>query len=113
MPLDLFGADYPEREKRFDIVYQLYSLDNNERLRIKVRVAEGESVPTSIGVYQGYDWYEREAWDMYGIRFEGHPNLRRILTHESFQGHPLRKDYDAAQRWLLTVAKLEIGRAHV
>ena len=102
MPLDLFGADYPHREQRFDLVYQLYSLQNNERIRLKVRVAEGESVPTSIGVFQGYDWYEREAWDMYGITFEGHPNLRRILTHENFQGHPLRKDYDPAQRWLLT-----------
>ncbi|HEX6083503.1 MAG TPA: NADH dehydrogenase (quinone) subunit D [Thermoanaerobaculia bacterium] len=102
MPLDLFGADYPNREQRFDVVYQLYSLQNNERVRLKVRVREGEDVPTSVGVYQGFDWYEREAFDMYGIRFDGHPNLRRILTHDNFQGHPLRKDYDAAQRWLLT-----------
>jgi len=102
MPLDLFGADYPNREQRFDVLYQLYSLQNNERVRLKVRVAEGESVPTSVGVFQGYDWYEREIFDMYGIRFDGHPNLRRILTHEEFQGHPLRKDYDPAQRWLLT-----------
>jgi NADH-quinone oxidoreductase subunit C/D len=102
MPPDLFGADYPNREQRFDIVYQLYSLQNNERVRLKVRVSEDESVPTSVGVFQGFDWYEREVFDMYGIRFEGHPNLRRILTHENFQGHPLRKDYDPAQRWLLT-----------
>ncbi|HEX7150437.1 MAG TPA: NADH dehydrogenase (quinone) subunit D [Thermoanaerobaculia bacterium] len=102
MPLDLFGADYPNREQRFDLVYQLYSLQNRERIRLKVRVGEDESVPTSIGVYAGYDWYEREIFDMYGIRFDGHPNLRRILTHEMFQGHPLRKDYDPAQRWLLT-----------
>jgi NADH-quinone oxidoreductase subunit C/D len=102
MPLDLFGADYPHREQRFDLLYQLYSLQNNERIRLKVRVAEGESVPTSVGVFQGYDWYEREAFDMFGIKFDGHPNLRRILTHENFQGHPLRKDYDPAQRWLLT-----------
>lgn len=102
MPLDLFGADYPHRDQRFDVIYQLYSLKNNERLRLKVRVAENESVPTSVGVFQGYDWYERELFDMYGIRFDGHPNLRRILTHDEFQGHPLRKDYDPAQRWLLT-----------
>ena len=102
LPLDLFGADYPNREQRFDVVYQLYSLQNNERVRLKVRVGEDETVPTSSGVFQGFDWYEREVFDMYGIRFDGHPNLRRILTHENFQGHPLRKDYDPAQRWLLT-----------
>ena len=104
MPLDLFGADYPHRAKRFDVVYQLYSLASNERVRLKVRVAEDENIPTSVGVFQGYDWYEREAFDMYGIKFDGHPNLRRILTHDDFQGHPLRKDYDPAQRWLLTDA---------
>jgi len=102
LPLDLFGADYPQRQKRFDIVYQLYSLKNNERVRLKVRAAEGETVPTSTALFQGYDWYEREVFDMFGVKFEGHPNLRRILTHENFQGHALRKDYDAGQRWLLT-----------
>ena len=102
MPLDLFGVDYPRREQRFDVVYQLYSLQNNERIRLKVRVGEDESVPTSVDVFQGYDWYEREVWDMFGIRFDGHPNLRRILTHELFKGHALRKDYDPAQRWLLS-----------
>jgi NADH-quinone oxidoreductase subunit C/D len=103
LPLDLFGVDYPNRTgARFDLVYQLYSLQNNERVRLKVPVGEGESVPTSIHVYQAFDWFEREAWDMYGIEFAGHPNLRRILTHENFEGHPLRKDYDPAQRWLLT-----------
>ena len=102
LPLDLFGADYPGRDERFDVVYQLYSLDNNERVRLKVRVGENESVPTSVHVYKAFDWFEREVWDMYGVKFEGHPNLRRILTHEMFQGHPLRKDYDPAQRWLLT-----------
>ena len=76
LPLDLFGADYPGREKRSEVIYQLYSLQNNERVRLKVPVAEGESVPTSVGVFQGYDWYEREAWDMFGIDFSGHPNRR-------------------------------------
>jgi NADH-quinone oxidoreductase subunit C/D len=102
LPLDLFGADYPRRQKRFDIVYHLYSLKNNERVRLKVRAAEGETVPTSTALFQGYDWYEREVFDMFGVKFDGHPNLRRILTHENFQGHALRKDYDAGQRWLLT-----------
>jgi NADH-quinone oxidoreductase subunit C/D len=102
MPLDLFGMDYPNRERRFEVIYQLYSLKNNERVRIKVPVGEDETVPTSTGLFMGYDWYEREVFDMFGIRFDGHPNLKRILTHEMFQGHALRKDYDPAQRWLLT-----------
>jgi NADH-quinone oxidoreductase subunit C/D len=109
LPLDLFGADYPERSKRFDLIYQLYSIANNERVRLKVRVGEDEAVDSSLPVFKGFDWFEREAWDMYGVRFTGHPNLRRILTHEAFQGHALRKDYDPAQRWLCTekdVAKL-------
>jgi len=102
LPLDLFGVDYPGREKRFDVVYQLYSLQKRDRVRLKVRVAEDETVPTGTGVFKGLDWYEREVFDMYGVTFEGHPNLRRILCHEAFQGHPLRKDYDPAQRWVLT-----------
>jgi len=102
LPLDLWAVDYPKREKRFDVMYQLYSLDDNERVRLKVAVGEDESVESSTAVYQGFDWFEREAWDMYGVRFDGHPNLRRILTHEAFQGHALRKDYDPAQRWLCT-----------
>jgi NADH-quinone oxidoreductase subunit C/D len=104
LPLDLWGVDYPRRRDvgRFDVMYQLYSLKNNERVRLKVHVREDESVPTSVGVFRGYNWFEREVWDMFGIRFEGHPNLRRILCHEAFQGHALRKDYDPAQRWLLT-----------
>jgi NADH-quinone oxidoreductase subunit C/D len=102
LPLDLWGVDYPRRDQRFDVMYQLYSLEKNERVRLKVRVGENEKVPTSTGVFKGYDWYEREVFDMYGVRFDGHPNLRRILTHEMFQGHALRKDYDPGQRWLLT-----------
>jgi NADH-quinone oxidoreductase subunit C/D len=113
LPLELFGADYPNREKRFDVIYQLYSLQNNERVRLKVQVAENESVPTAVHVYQAFDWYEREAFDMYGVRFEGHPNLRRILTHDNFQGHALRKDYDAAQRWLLTDAGISSLRPKI
>jgi NADH-quinone oxidoreductase subunit C/D len=103
LPLDLFGVDYPSREGgRFDVVYHLYSLKNNERVRLKVRTDQDTPVPSSLAVYKGFDWFEREAWDMFGIRFDGHYNLRRILCHEAFQGHALRKDYDAAQRWVLT-----------
>lgn len=109
MPLDLWGVDYPSRDKRFDVLYQLYSLERKDRVRLKVRVGEDESIPTSIGLFKGNNWYEREVFDMYGVKFDGHPNLRRILTHEAFHGHPLRKDYDPAQRWILTekdVAKI-------
>jgi NADH-quinone oxidoreductase subunit C/D len=104
MPLDCWAVDYPNREKRFDVLYQLYSLQNNERVRLKVYVAEDESLPSGVGVFKGLNWFEREVWDMFGVVFDGHPNLRRILTHEAFQGHALRKDYDPAQRWLLTEA---------
>jgi NADH-quinone oxidoreductase subunit C/D len=109
MPLDCWGVDYPRREQRFDVVYQFYSLDLNERVRLKVRISEDESLPSGVGIFKGLDWFEREVFDMFGVRFDGHPNLRRILCHEAFQGHPLRKDYDPAQRWICTdkdVAKL-------
>jgi NADH-quinone oxidoreductase subunit C/D len=105
--LDLCGVDYPEREERFEAVYHLYSLPRHERLRLKVPVGEDDPVlPSLIGVWQAADWFEREAWDMFGLRFEGHPNLRRILTHEAFRGHALRKDYDPARRWILTEDKI-------
>ena len=103
---DVCGVDYPDREQRFDVVYHLASLEHLHRFRVKVPVAEGDAVvPSAYGVYKAADWFEREAYDMFGIRFEGHPNLKRILTHEAFQGHPLRKDYDPAQRWFLTDAE--------
>ncbi|MDX1582331.1 MAG: NADH-quinone oxidoreductase subunit C, partial [Thermoanaerobaculia bacterium] len=103
LPLDLFGVDYPKRESgRFDVVYQLHSFKNNEKVRLKVRTDEETPVPSSLPAFKGFDWFEREAYDMYGIRFDGHYDLRRILCHEAFQGHALRKDYDPAQRWILT-----------
>ncbi len=96
--MDVCGVDYPAREKRFDVVYHLFSSKNTERLRIKAQVGENESVQTATTVWKGADWFEREAYDMFGIIFEGHPNLRRILTHHQFVGHPLRKDYEADQQ---------------
>lgn len=93
--MDVCGADYPARAKRFDVVYHLFALDTSRRLRVKTEVAEGETVPTAINIWKGADWFEREAYDMFGVVFEGHPNLRRILTHHQFVGHPLRKDYEA------------------
>jgi NADH-quinone oxidoreductase subunit C/D len=105
--LDLCGVDYPDRDERFEAVYHLYSLPRGERLRLKVPVTEGDPVlPSLIHVWKAADWFEREAYDMFGLRFEGHPNLRRLLTHEAFQGHPLRKDYDPARRWILTEDKI-------
>lgn len=91
--MDVCGADYPQREPRFDVVYNLLSLHHNQRLRLKVQVKDGESVPTVTGVYSSAGWFERETWDMYGIPFSGHPDLRRILTDYGFEGHPLRKDF--------------------
>ncbi|MES5046616.1 NADH-quinone oxidoreductase subunit C [Rhizobium nepotum] len=91
--IDICGVDWPQREKRFDVVYHLLSPRQNLRVRIKLQVAEDEGVPSSTPVYVGAEWFEREAWDMYGIPFEGHKDLRRILTDYGFEGHPLRKDF--------------------
>ena len=91
--IDVSGADYPERNQRFDVVYHLVDPHQVRRLRVKVQVAEGEDVPTITGIYPGADWYEREVFDLYGVVFAGHPDLRRILTDYGFSGHPLRKDF--------------------
>ena len=85
--------DYPERARRFDVVYHLLSLTRNHRIRVKVQTDEDTPVPSIISVYPSADWFEREAFDMYGIFFEGHPDLRRILTDYGFHGYPLRKDF--------------------
>jgi NADH-quinone oxidoreductase subunit C/D len=104
--LDICGVDYPENEHRFEVVYHLTSLEKGHRVRVRVPVDEDDPrVPTAYGIWKAADWFERETWDLMGIRFDGHPNLRRILTHEAFQGHPLRKDYDPEQRWVLTEAE--------
>ena len=107
MMLDLCGVDYPDREERFDAVYHLASLPRNARLRLKVPLREDDAVlPSLIPVWKAANWYEREIYDMFGVRVDGHPNLRRILCHEGFQGHALRKDYDPARRWILTEDKI-------
>ena len=90
---DLSGVDYPEHEKRFEVVYHLYSISKGHRVRLKVEVGEGEAVPTVTGVWRTADWHEREAYDLLGIPFEGHPDLRRILLPDDWEGHPLRKEY--------------------
>jgi NADH-quinone oxidoreductase subunit C len=91
--IDLCGADYPEREKRFDVVYHLLSMPLNHRIRIKIETDEEAPVPSVAGLFPCADWFEREAFDMYGIVFANHPDLRRILTDYGFQGFPLRKDF--------------------
>ncbi len=91
--IDITAVDYPAREKRFDVVYHLLSPRLNHRIRLKAPVAEDESVPSVITVFPAADWFEREVWDMFGIPFSGHPDLRRILTDYGFEGHPLRKDF--------------------
>lgn len=91
--VDICGVDWPERLKRFDVVYHLLSMHLNQRVRIKLKTDEETPVPSVTGVHACADWFEREAWDMYGILFDGHPDLRRILTDYGFQGHPLRKDF--------------------
>lgn len=90
---DISGVDYPERVERFDVVYQLLSPRQNLRIRIKVSADEDVLVPSATAVFIGADWFEREIYDMYGVLFSGHPDLRRILTDYGFEGHPLRKDF--------------------
>ena len=91
--MDVCGADYPEREGRFEIVYNLLSLTHNQRIRVKLRTDARSPVPTVTGVFNSANWWERETWDMYGVYFRDHPDLRRILTDYGFEGHPLRKDF--------------------
>lgn len=93
MLMSICGADYPEREARFDVVYNLLSMSQNQRVRVKVPVAENALVPTATKLFSTAGWFERETWDMYGIYFDGHTDLRRILTDYGFEGHPLRKDF--------------------
>ena len=91
--IDLCGVDYPTRSERFDVVYHLLSMSQNARIRIKITTDEDTPVPTIVDVFPAANWYEREAFDMYGIFFNGHPDLRRILTDYGFEGYPLRKDF--------------------
>ncbi len=106
---DLTAVDYLGSTPRFEVVYHLKSLTRGHRLRVKTRVPEdGAQLDSVVGVWRGADWLERETWDLYGIRFEGHPDLRRIYLYEEFEGHPLRKDYPKERRQpLVTRADLD------
>jgi NADH-quinone oxidoreductase subunit C len=91
--VDICGVDWPAREKRFDVVYHLLSMRRNTRIRVKVEAREDSLVPSVVGVFPAANWFEREVYDMYGVMFSGHPDLRRLLTDYGFRGHPLRKDF--------------------
>ncbi len=102
--MQVFGVDFPEKEKRFEVGYSLFSSRTNHRLRIKVPLKENESIPTAQFLWKTADWFERETYEMYGIKFSNHPNLRRLLTHHQFKGYPLRKDYPAHRQQHCTEA---------
>ena len=110
---DLTAVDLPKREKRFDVVLNLYSFAKNERLRVKARAGDGEQVPSVAGIWPTANWLEREAFDMFGIVFAGHPNLTRILLPDQWQGYPLRKDYDIIEQdtsWVKENLDIESGQ---
>lgn len=112
-PADVTAADYPNREKRFEVVYHIYSFVRNDRLRIKVLAGDGESVPSLTGIWAGANWMEREVFDMFGITFDNHPGLKRILLPEEWVGHPLRKDYDILkqdQAWVQANLEIKSGQ---
>ena len=113
MLVDLTAVDYPKDEKRFEVIYELYSFDRNERLRVKCRVGVSDTMASIVAVYRGADWLEREAYDMFGIAFQGHPGLKRILMPEEWTGFPLRKDYsiiEMDQEWVQAHLGIESGQ---
>jgi NADH-quinone oxidoreductase subunit C len=110
---DLTAVDYPDREERFELVYILYSFSRNEYLRVKASLGDGRPAPTATGVYPSANWLEREVFDMFGIRFEGHPGLKRILLPDEWQGHPLRRDRSIIamdNEWVKRNLEIESGQ---
>ncbi len=113
MLVDLTAVDWPKREKRFDVVLNLYSFAKNERLRLKAHAGETEPAPSVCEIWPSANWMERECYDMFGIIFEGHPDLKRILLPDEWQGHPLRKDYDILKQdtdWVRENLGIESGQ---
>jgi NADH-quinone oxidoreductase subunit C len=111
--VDITAVDYPKRPERFDVVYILYSFPRNERIRVKTMIAEGRRPATAVPVYATANWLEREVFDMFGIEFEGHPDMRRILLPEEWEGYPLRKEYSILQqddRWVRENLGIESGQ---
>jgi NADH-quinone oxidoreductase subunit C len=111
--VDITAVDYPKRPERFDLIYILYSFARNERIRVKTRIPEGYKPATAVGVHLTANWLEREVFDMFGIEFAGHPDMRRILLPEEWEGHPLRKDYSIIQmddRWVKENLGIDSGQ---
>ncbi len=111
--VDITAVHYPQREKQFDVVWVLYSFARNERIRVKAQIADGDSVATSVPIWPTANWLEREVFDMFGIKFDGHPDLKRILLPDGWKGHPLRKDYGILQQdneWVQINLGIESGQ---
>ena len=111
--VDVTAVHYPTRERPFEVVWILYSFPRNERIRVKTTLAEGESVPSVVSIWGAANWLEREVFDMFGIRFDGHPDLKRILLPDGWKGHPLRKDYGIIQQdneWVRINLGIESGQ---
>jgi NADH-quinone oxidoreductase subunit C len=111
--VDVTAVHYPSRDKPFDVIWILYSFARNERIRVKAMIADGESLPSSVAIWPTANWLEREVYDMFGIRFDGHPDLKRILLPDGWKGHPLRKDYGIIQQdheWVQTNLGIESGQ---
>jgi len=111
--VDITAVHYPKREKQFDVVWVLYSFPRNERIRVKTQIADGESLPSSVPIWATANWLEREVFDMFGIKFDGHPDLKRILLPDGWKGHPLRKDYGILQQdneWVQINLGIESGQ---
>jgi NADH-quinone oxidoreductase subunit C len=111
--VDITAVHYPKREKQFDVFWILYSFPRNERVRVKTQIADGDALPTSVPIWPTANWLEREVYDMFGIKFEGHPDLRRILLPDGWKGYPLRKDYGILQQdqeWVQINLGIESGQ---
>lgn len=111
--VDITAVHYPKREKQFDVLWVLYSFARNERIRVSTRILDGESLPSSVPIWPTANWLEREVFDMFGIKFDGHPDLKRILLPEGWKGHPLRKDYGILQQdneWVQINLGIESGQ---
>ena len=111
--VDLTAVHYPTREKEFEVVWVLYSFPRNERIRVKTQIADGESLPSSVPIWVTANWLEREVFDMFGIKFDGHPDMKRILLPDGWKGHPLRKDYGILQQdneWVQINLGIESGQ---